>query len=152
VELQVVDAAQALLRGDFETSTSAARWLIRLGEPAVPYLGHMAMTEPDPEGRLPIVLGRILGVAPSDRVGPLLESPYESVQVAAAQACGERRLAEHAPRLVDLLESPSEKVRRGAVTALRRTSNQFFGYRPDGSARERAEAAAQWRQLWPAAR
>jgi HEAT repeat protein len=148
----VAEAARDVLHGDFETFTAAARRLIALGEPAVPHLGRLAGTETDPEGRLAIVLGRILDRVPAARLGPLLDSTCEPVQVAAATACGERRLEEHAPRLVDLLLDPSEDVRRAAAIALRRISNAFLGYRPEASERERAESVAEWRRLWPASR
>ena len=149
VEIEIASACRTLLEGDFQATTGAARRLVDLGEIAVPYLGHVAAAVSDPDGRVPIVIATILRNAPPSHLGPLLASPYEPVLLAAAEVCGEQRVAQHAPRLVVLLDHPSEDVRRAAVAALRRISHEFHGYRPGASAGERAEATARWRALWP---
>jgi hypothetical protein len=61
---------------------------------------------------------------------------------------GERRLAELAPRLVDLLDDDHVAVRRASVAALRKLSNVFYGFHPEASRRSRAGAVAKWRALW----
>jgi HEAT repeat protein len=92
----------------------------------------------------------LLLAAPPEHVGIHLKSPYREVRAAAAVATGERRITDHAPRLVELLDDPAVDVRRAAVTALRRISNEFFGYRADDSAARRAGPTAKWRALWSA--
>jgi len=70
------------------------------------------------------------------------------VRVATAGVVGERDLARHAVRLVDLLDDPDLEVRRAAIRTLRQLSNRFFGYRPDAPAQQRAKATGRWRELW----
>ena len=70
------------------------------------------------------------------------------MRAASAKVVGERNLTEHAGKTVDLLEDDHVEVRREAIRALRRISNRFHGYRPDGSPDERALAVKRWRRLW----
>lgn len=151
VENAIAEDVHALLHGDFSVYPTAARRLVRRGEVVVPYLGFMGeqeLPEQARTARIPIVLKPVLLEAPPAHVGGFLRSPYAAVRSAAAVAAGERRISDHAPRLVELLDDPEVEVRRAAVTALRRISNEFFGYRADDSAARRARPAAKWRALW----
>ncbi|MHC4819320.1 MAG: hypothetical protein ACYTF8_14850 [Planctomycetota bacterium] len=130
---------------------TAARRLVKRGEIVVPYLGFMGeqeLTEHARKTRIPIVLKPLLIEAPPDHIGVYLVSPYSDVRAAAAVAAGEHRITAHATTLVDLLDDPEVQVRRSAVTALRRISNEFFGYRAEDSAGRRAGPTAKWRTLW----
>lgn len=150
-ENAIAEDVHALLHGDFSVYPTAARRLVRRGEVVVPYLGFMGgqdLPEQARTARIPIVLKPLLLEAPPDHVGVFLRSPYAAVRAAAAVAAGERRISDHGPALVGLLDDPEVEVRRAAVTALRRISNEFFGYRADDSAGRRARPTAKWRALW----
>jgi hypothetical protein len=152
-ETAIGEDVHALLYGDFSVYPTAARRLVKRGEVVVPYLGFMGVQELPAQARttrISIVLKPLLLGAPPEHVGGHLHSPYRDVRVAAAVAVGERRISEHATVLVDLLDDPEVEVRRAAVTALRRISNEFFGYRADDSDPRRAGPAAKWRALWAA--
>lgn len=151
VETKIAEDVHALLRGDFTVYPTAARRLVKRGEIVVPYLGFMGeqeLAEQARKTRIPIVLKPLLIEVPPDHIGVYLVSPYGDVRAAAAVAAGEHRITAHAARLVDLLDDPEVSVRRSAVTALRRISNEFFGYRAEDSAARRARPAAKWRTLW----
>ena len=151
VETEIAEDAHALLRGDFTVYPTAARRLVKRGEIVVPYLGFMGeqqLPEHARTTRIPIVLKPLLLEAPPDHIGVYLVSPYRDARAAAAVAVGERRITDHATMLVDLLDDPEVDVRRSAVTALRRISNEFFGYRAEDSAPRRARPTAKWRTLW----
>lgn len=152
-EEQLAEDIEALLEGDFEVYPEAASRLVDLGEVAVPYLGHAAREYPAPpfrKERIEIVLEPICTDLSSERVGACLVSPYAQVRIAGAASVGTRHLTEHAQRLVVLLDDEHVEVRRASVTALRRLSNAFFGYRPEDSASRRRAATEQWRELWRA--
>jgi len=150
-ENDIADDVHALLHGPFTVYPTAARRLVKRGEIVVPYLGYVGeqqLPERARTTRIPIVLKPLLLAAPPEMVGVYLVSPYSEVRAAAAVAVGERRLTDHAKRLVELLDDPKVEVRRAAVTALRRISNEFFGYRAEDSAGRRAAPTAKWRALW----
>ncbi len=149
-EAELVLALAALRSPSFETYSGAARKLVQMGAVAVPYLGHAADREASAlaRERIVIVLRSIAETLAADAMRTALDSAYASVRAAAAEACGKGRLTEHAPRLVDLLEDENRPVRQAAVSALRRISTSFFGYRADRSAKRRAPAVAKWRALW----
>jgi hypothetical protein len=136
---------------EFEASSRAAGRLVGLGVPAAPYVGYAAERTPGEAVReLHIVLDAILFAAPPEQVALLLASPYPAVRSAAAGACGERRLVELGPGLVDLLEDKELAVRRAGIAALRMLANQFYGYRPDDPPGRRTAAVARWREHWKA--
>lgn len=150
-EAFVAGACHVLDRDDFADYSSSAAGLVALGEPVVPYLGRYA-EPPTRDERLfaivSVVLEPILMKVDPEPLGSYLDSPYRAVRATAARVVGERNLTEHAYRLVGLLEDEHVEVRRDAIRALRRISNRFQGYRPDGAPDERAVAVKRWRRLW----
>jgi hypothetical protein len=147
VEEAIARAIHALGAPDFGDFSAAAKALVALGEPAIPYLGFAAGQD-GPDERIPITLRAILKNLPAQHVAPYLGSPYAEVRSAAATTAGERRLTELAPALTDLLEDADLDVRRASVAALRRITNRFHGFRPDAPAEDRAAAVAKWRRMW----
>ncbi|MHC4547180.1 MAG: HEAT repeat domain-containing protein [Planctomycetota bacterium] len=149
-EMRIAAEVEALLSDDFSVYPQAARHLVARGEVAVPYLGYFGEDHRDAEDELRffIVLKPVFMEVPAEHLGHHLSSTYREVRAAAAHAVGERRLTEHAPKLVDLLSDPEEEVRRAGVTALRMISNRFFGYRADQQPGRRGAATAKWRDLW----
>lgn len=147
VEETIARAIRALESPDFGDFSAAAKQLVALGEPALPYLGFAAAQD-GPGERIPITLCAILKTLPAPRLAPYLGSPYATVRAAAATTAGAQRMTELAPALTDLLEDADLDVRRAAVAALRRITNRFQGFRPDGPAEERALAVAKWRRMW----
>ena len=163
-EIAVAADLDQLLTGDFSVYPLAARRLRTRGEIVIPYLGYAAENDvvarpaskdgevddpPTTEAmRIPIALKPILMEIPAEHVGLCFVSPYVTVRVGGAAAAGERHLTKLAPHLVTLLDDPRLEVRHASITALRRISNEFFGYRPDVSASRRRAATAKWRALW----
>jgi HEAT repeat protein len=149
LEEEIARCIAGLDAAEFEASSHAAGRLVEIGVPAVPYLGFAASKAADGK-RLRIVLDAILMEAAPERIALLFASPYPDVRVAAAGACGDRRLTELGPPLVDLLEDPDVDVRRAGIASLRRLANQFYGYRADDPPAQRAAAVARWREHWKA--
>jgi len=150
-EAFVATACDALDSGDFSAYSSAADGLVDLGEPVVPYLGlysDLPPREPRLYRMVCVVLEPIFEEIPGEHLRYHLQSPYRSVRASAAQTAGGRQLMEYAPRLVELLDDQALDVRREAIRSLRRISTQFFGYRPDAAATDRAAAVARWRRFW----
>jgi HEAT repeat protein len=149
VEEEIARCIAGLDAAEFEASSGAAGRLVEIGVPAVPYLGFAASKAHAEGGKhLRIVLDAILMAASPEQIALLLASPYPDVRVAAAGACGERRLAELGPPLVDLLEDEDVDVRRAGIASLRKLANQFYGYRADDPPARRDAAVARWREHW----
>lgn len=149
VEEEIGRAVAGLLDEDFAVYSRSARRLIAHGLPAAPYLGHAAGALGAKTHKIVcILLEPILGDAPPDALGEMLDSPYRAVRIVAARICGEKGLEQHGPRLVALLEDPDPEVRRAGIEALRRLTNRFHGYRADDPPEVRAEAVARWRSHW----
>ena len=148
-EADIVAAVDDLASADFGNRTRGSRALLAYGEPAVPYLGYrteVSEIPPDPDCPYCILLHAILAKLPASRVAVHLASPYAIVRIGAATAAGERGYANLAPTLAGLLDDPELEVRRAAVTALRRITRKFLGYRAADSPAERADAAEAWRR------
>ncbi|MHC4933232.1 MAG: HEAT repeat domain-containing protein [Planctomycetota bacterium] len=150
LEREIGEAVHRLHAADFATYSGAARRLVAIGEIAVPYLGFEAERRSKLGGdrQEVIVMRAILRKIPPGHLRHYLDSPFGAVRVAAAGVVGERDLAQHAVRLVDLLDDPDLEVRRAAIHTLRRLSNRFFGYRPDAPPEQRTKATGRWRELW----
>jgi len=148
-EADIVSSIDDLASADFGHRTRGSRALLAYGEEAIPYLGYrvkLAEAEPDPHCPACIVMHAILAELPATRVGEHLGSPYPLVRIAAAESAGEREMRELAPALVELLEDPDPAVRRASVTALRRITRTFLGYRVDDSPAKRAKAVTAWKR------
>jgi len=148
-EVDIVAAIEDVVSDDFGHRTRGSRALLAFGEPAVPYLGERATAAgavPDPDSPYCILIQAILGKLPASRVRYHIESPYPIVRIAAASAAGDRGYEELAPVLAARLDDPELEVRRAAVTALRRITREFLGYRASDRESDRAEAAEAWRR------
>jgi len=139
-------ALQDLGSDDFATYAAAAHRLVVMGETAIPALGRAADERENPDAAA--VLRAILMRAEPARVGAWFEAPWATVRAEAARAAGERRLTQHAPALVGLLEDGVASVRRAAVAALRRLSSRFFGFEPEAPAAAREKALGRWKEFW----
>ncbi|MEM8884139.1 MAG: HEAT repeat domain-containing protein [Planctomycetota bacterium] len=146
-EADILAACEALLSDDFGDRTRGSRALLAYGEPAIPYLGHRVSSTglgPDPNCSHCIVIYGIVEELPASRVSVHLDSPYPIVRIAAAEAAGERDLDELAPALTRRLDDDELEVRRAAVTALRRMTRQFLGYRANDTPEARRPAIELW--------
>ncbi|MHC4342415.1 MAG: hypothetical protein ACYSX0_19650 [Planctomycetota bacterium] len=150
LETEIGQAVHRLHTADFATYSGAARRLVAIGEVTVPYLGFEAerRSKLRSDRQEVIVMRAILRKTPPEHLDYYLDSPLAAVRVATAGVVGERDLARHAVRLVDLLDDPDLEVRRAAIRTLRQLSDRFFGYRPDAPAEQRAKATLRWRELW----
>jgi HEAT repeat protein len=148
-EADIASSIEDLASDDFGHRTRGSRALLAYGEEAIPYLGYrfsLAQAEPDPHCPACIVMNTILAKLPASRIGVQLESPYALARIAAAEAAGEKQLQELAPELVTLLDDEDPAVRRAAVTALRRITQTFLGYRAEASPAKRAKAIEAWKR------
>ena len=148
-EADIASSIDDLASDDFGHRTRGSRALLAYGEEAIPYIGYrVSLMEADPDPHCPacIVMHAILAKLPASRVGAQLESPYALARIAAADAAGERQLRELAPQLVKLLDDEDPAVRRAAVTALRRITKTFLGYRVDASPSKRAKSIEAWKR------
>ncbi|MHC4939186.1 MAG: HEAT repeat domain-containing protein [Planctomycetota bacterium] len=148
-EADIVAAVEDLISEDFGERTHGSRALLAYGEASIPYLGNrVAAAEhgPDPDCPHCIIVNAIVAKLPANRVGLHLDSPYAIVRIAAAESAGERGLDEFAPKLAQRLDDPELEVRRASVTALRRITRKFLGYRASDPASKRAGAAEAWRR------
>jgi hypothetical protein len=150
-ELAIAADIEGLLTGDFDIYPSAGRRLVVRGEIVLPYLGHAAERHPSPlarRERVSIVFAPLLAELPPERLLVALASAYAATRAAAADAAGERRLDVLGQRLIEMLDDPDLRVRHASVVALRKTTGEFLGYRPDDPERERAEATLEWQEYW----
>ncbi|MHC4956157.1 MAG: HEAT repeat domain-containing protein [Planctomycetota bacterium] len=148
-ESDIVDAVGDLNSAEFGHRTRGSRALLAYGEQSVPYLGHwvsIASDRPDPHCAHCIVTRAILAKLPPSRVRVYLDSPYPLARIAAAETGGERGMEELAPVLVVLLDDENPGVRRASVTALRRMTRSFLGYRADDPPQKRAKAVRAWKR------
>ena len=148
-EADIVAAVEDLGSDDFGHRTRGSRALLAYGEAAIPYLGNRVASVqagPDPGCAHCIVVHAIVTTLPPARVGVHLDSPYPIVRIAAAVAAGERGQKELAPAIAARLDDPELEVRRASVTALRRITRKFLGYRASDPAFKRADAIAAWRR------
>lgn len=150
LEGAIVESIARLWSPELGVYAEAAKRLMAIGEPSVPYLGYYGDVEKEivPGQRMSIarcVVDPILETLPPDLLSRHLRSPYRQVRASAAIAVGKRRLREHLPALLDLLEDPETLVRAAANTSLRMVTNRFLAFRADAPAPERAAAVARWR-------
>lgn len=164
----VLDAAQQEALADalgrledpeeFTAYAAALREIVDFGPVVAPYLGWYAdwrptrNEEPDSAERLraretcAVLLETILEPVDTPRLLETLRSRYASLVGAAAAVLGARGGVEALPALVGLLDDGREPVRRAAITALRRITNEFFEYRPDAPAGQRKRAIERWHE------
>ena len=148
-EADIVAAVEDLAAKDFGDRTRGSRALLAYGEAAIPYLGNRVAatgSSPDPDCAHCIVVRAIIEKLPAGRVGVYIDSPYAIVRIAAAGAAGQRGLKELSPALARRLDDPELEVRRASVTALRRITRKFLGYRAADSPGKRATAMEAWRR------
>jgi len=148
-EGDIAQAVADMASEDFGVRTRGSRSLLAYGEDAVPYLGYrvgLVAGAPDVHCAGCIVVHSILDKLPPARFGVHLDSPYTIVRIAAAEIAGEHRTISLAPKLVERLDDEQVSVRRAAVTALRRITLEFVGYRVDGPPAKRAKAIEAWKR------
>jgi hypothetical protein len=92
------------------------------------------------------VVQAILADLPDERVRHFLEAPAPQVRELSAEELGRR--GGWRSILIDRLEDESPGVREASESALRRLTNQFFGYRALADAGNRRQAAQRWREWW----
>ena len=148
-ESDIVEAVTDLSSSDFGHRTRGSRALLAYGEQSVAYLGHwvsIASDRPDPHCAHCIVTRAILAKLTPARVRVYLRSPYPLARIAAAETAGERGMTDLAPALVPLLDDEDASVRRASVTALRRMTRAFLGYRANDPPQKRAKATRAWKR------
>lgn len=148
------DATVAKLRSDdFETRTRAARALVDAGQEALPALGR-AGAAPVPVGAgirvssTRAVIETILARAPEPALESAVASEWAVVRCGAAAELGRRERWDAVPLLIVRLDDPDPDVRAAAGSALRRLTNNFFGFRAQARVDHRRRAAGRWRAWW----
>ena len=156
------DLADALGRleypEEFGAYAAALREIVEFGPRVAPYLGWYAdwspgrNDPPEPAVRVraretcAVLLETILEPVETAGLLEALASEHASVIGAAAAVLGARGSTEALPALVDLLGDDRAPVRRSAIAALRRLTNEFFEYRPDAPSGQRNRAIVRWRE------
>jgi HEAT repeat protein len=75
-----------------------------------------------------------------------LQDDNVEVRRAAASACGRKKVREHVPDLLQLIDDPEMVVIQAARQALKDLTSQDFGPDQDAGRRKRDRAAADWRK------
>jgi hypothetical protein len=94
------------------------------------------------------VLAAVLAQVPTPAVAQSLSSPWPTVRRAAAAELGARDSWGVVPRLIERLDDPDAGVRAASAAALRRLTNNFFGFRARAHVTARREARDRWRTWW----
>jgi hypothetical protein len=94
------------------------------------------------------VIASILRALPYERLPAHLRSPWPGVRRGAAEELGHRDRWSVIPSLIERLEDDDADVRVASASALRRLTNQFFGFGAEGGPREQAAIASRWRAWW----
>ena len=148
------EATVAQLRSpEFETRARAARTLVAAGEAALPALGRAGDMPVRVDGGLQIsattaVVRALIAEAGDEALLDQLGSPWANVRREAAGELGRRDRWSAVPRLIDHLEDADPEVRAASASALRRVTNNFFGYRALASVGQRRRSADRWRSWW----
>lgn len=137
----------------FQTRALAAQALIAEGDRALPALGRAGDMPVRVNGGLQVsatrsVVRAILGQSADEVLIEHLGSPWPNIRREAAAELGQRDRWSAVPRLIDHLEDTDVEVRSASASALRRVTNNFFGYRALASARRRRLSADRWRSWW----
>jgi len=144
---------QRLASENFTTRAHAAQVLIAAGDDALPALGRAGDMPVRVNGGVQVsatgsVVRAILGRSSDDVLIEHLGSPWPNIRRDAAAELGLRDRWSAVPRLIDHLEDADEEVRAASASALRRVTNNFFGYRALASAKRRHATADRWRTWW----
>lgn len=111
------------------------RWLARLGDPVV-----------DKRFGAVAALTRFEGSKVDAALIGCLKDGDFFIRRFVAEELGERKTAAALGPLVDALDDEEVSVREAAVVALRKITGKDFGFRSAAAPRERARAAARWRE------
>jgi hypothetical protein len=147
-------ATVALLASpSFGVRAKAARALLVAGDDALPALGRAGDMPVRVDGGMRVsattpVVRSLLGSAEDAQLLEHLGSPWQNVRREAAGELGRRDRWAAVPRLIDHLEDGDAEVRAASASALRRVTNNFFGYRAQASLGQRRIAADRWRTWW----
>ncbi len=149
-----LDATVAQLRSeDFVTRTRAARALVAAGEAALPALGRAGSSDVTVAGDIQVssthaVIDTILARTDEAALARALTTEWAVVRRSAATELGRRDGWDSIPLLLRRLEDGDADVRHASASALRRLTNNFFGFRAQASAGNRRRAATLWRDWW----
>jgi HEAT repeat protein len=78
----------------------------------------------------------------------MLRDEDAEIRRAAALACGKKKVRDHIPDVLPLLEDEEPMVARAARGTLKALSGEDFGPRPDAGRPERMLAVAAWKAWW----
>jgi HEAT repeat protein len=144
---------RALADADFAGRARAARTLIAAGSDALPALGRAGAMPVHSAGGVTTsgtaaVVAAVLEAVPVEAVAEALGAPWSNVRRGAALELGKRDRWGAIPRLIDRLDDPVAGVRAASAAALRRLTNNFFGYRALARRADRRVAGDRWRTWW----
>ena len=144
---------RTLASADFETRSRAARQLVAAGDAGLPALGRAGDMPVGVGGGVQVsatkaVVRAVLAKTGDDALVEHLGSPWGNVRREAATELGRRDRWAAVPRLIDHLEDADADVRAASAAALRRVTNNFFGYRAQAAVAHRRAGADRWRAWW----
>ena len=147
------EVVRLLTSRDFVTRARANRTLVDAGAAALPALGRAGDLPVPVSGGLRVsatraVIETIAADMPRDGLEQALSAPWPNVRRAAAGELGRRDRWGAIPALIASLEDADPGVRAAAAAALRRLTNNFFGFRAEARVPTRRAATGRWRTWW----
>ncbi len=146
-------AVRALASSDFIERSRASEQLVASGVQALPALGAageqpvrvhsgavVSSTRP--------VVQAILQSSKPDDVQRALRAPWSNVRWGAAEELGRRGSWKPIPELITRLRDKAPEVRGASAEALRRLTNNFFGFEANASSTRRRAATSRWQTWW----
>ena len=94
------------------------------------------------------ILQAVLARSSDELLVEHLGSPWPNIRREAASELGRRDRWSAVPRLIDHLADEDVEVRAASAAALRRVTNNFFGYRAVACASRRRTTTQRWRAWW----
>lgn len=143
----------ALAHPDFVARAHASERLVQAGVRALPELGRAGDQPVTVHGSTRVsttrpVIEAIMVAATGEAVEQQLAAHAPLVRREAALELGRRGVWEPIPALLVRLQDRDDGVRAATVSALRRLTNQFFGYEAQAGAGRRLAAVTRWRTWW----
>lgn len=149
----LADDVTRLRSPDFVERARAAERLVRAGERALPALGAAGDGTVNVFGMqrtatTPPVMRAILSNLSQERLTVHLDSPYPALRRETAEELGRRGRWDAVPRLIARMGDDDVGVRAASAASLRRLTNRFFGFDPEGRLTARRRATDRWREWW----
>jgi len=131
-----IQAIKHIFRSEDQTLTPYLTYALKDDEPeirrrATSYLGWKMVTSAIPS-----------------LIKQALEDKSKSVVIASYEALGELNEKEAIPTMIKGLDNKDLEIRKSAYTSLRKVSNEFIAFNPNGTLSERFKSIQKWEKWW----